>query len=357
MAITLANALLARGRRVDILVGTAEGPYRDLVASSVRVIDLKRRRVSRCLAGLVRYLRKERPAMLISVMSEANVVACVARLLAGGTTRLVVTEHNNLTLDLADSGFRATLFKQVLRLTYPIAHSIVGVSKGVSDDLEQALRLRRGTVRTIYNPIVDGAAPVTRSPKAPGAGTPLIVAAGRLKKQKDYPTLLRAFAMLRQRRDAELAILGEGPLRGELEHLCDMLGIAEHVRLPGFSDDVAQWMARADLFVLSSAWEGFGNVIVEAMACGTPIVATDCPSGPAEILEDGKWGRLVPVGDAAALAAAMAASLDDSSPPDVMARAAAFSVDRAVDAYLTLLDPVAASDRGELRPAASSPVA
>jgi glycosyltransferase involved in cell wall biosynthesis len=170
----------------------------------------------------------------------------------------------------------------------------------------------------------------------PGA-PPVILAVGRLTLQKDFPTLIRAFARLRARRSARLVILGEGELRDELEALVAELGLTADVALPGFVDNPFSWMRGSALFVLSSAWEGFGNVLVEAMACGTPVVSTDCPSGPAEILENGKWGRLAAVGDAEALARAIAEALDDPNPPDVRARAAFFSVERSVDAYLAIL--------------------
>jgi glycosyltransferase involved in cell wall biosynthesis len=166
------------------------------------------------------------------------------------------------------------------------------------------------------------------------------VAIGSLKSQKDYPTLLKAFVLLRDRRPARLLILGEGPERPALERLIGELGLVDRVRLAGYVADPYPYLEMADLFVLSSAWEGLGNVIIEALVCGTPVVATDCRSGPAEILENGRYGRLVPVSDPESLAAAMAASLTETPDRDVLrARGAEFSVERAADQYLELLDP------------------
>jgi glycosyltransferase involved in cell wall biosynthesis len=168
----------------------------------------------------------------------------------------------------------------------------------------------------------------------------VFLAAGRLVPQKDHRTLIDAFAALRARMPARLVILGEGPERPALEALIRRWGIEDDVALPGFDLYPAAYMARADVFVLSSRWEGLANVIVEAMACGTPVVSTDCPSGPAELLEGGRFGPVVPVGDAPALAAAMEQAFRDPVPPDVLKRRASeFSLDRSVDAYLTVLRP------------------
>jgi glycosyltransferase involved in cell wall biosynthesis len=168
---------------------------------------------------------------------------------------------------------------------------------------------------------------------------PVILGVGRLTVQKDFPTLIRAFARVRQKRNARLLILGEGELRSELNALVAELGLQADVALPGFVENPFVFMRHASLFVLSSAWEGFGNVLVEAMACGMPVVSTDCPSGPAEILQNGKWGRLVPVGDVQALSEALLATLEESTHPDVAARAAECSVDRAVEGYLRVRLP------------------
>jgi glycosyltransferase involved in cell wall biosynthesis len=199
-------------------------------------------------------------------------------------------------------------------------------------------------VRVIYNPIVTdellamSRAPVDHPWCAAGA-PPVILAVGRLTEQKDFPNLIRAYARLRQRRSVRLVILGEGEARGELEDLIARLGLAEDVYLPGFVDNPFAWMRQARLFALSSRWEGLPSVLIQAMACGAQVVSTDCPSGPAEILEDGRWGRLVPVGDPEALAAAMDAALDDDE--DIRAaveiRARAFAVEPSVRGYLGVM--------------------
>ncbi|MDP1731600.1 MAG: glycosyltransferase [Devosia sp.] len=343
--VTLANAFAARGGSVDLVLVKADGIFLRDVSPEVHIVDLDAHGVIHCLPGLVRYLRRKRPHVLLSALKHANVAAIVARLLVGGTTRLAVSEHSTLSAaqaSLSKATLRGKLLPLLMRFTYRHADAVIAVSSGVADDLSRAIALPRERVRVIFNPIL---ADSLRSLSAEGLGpgidfggdVPLILAAGRLVPPKDFGTLLRAFARLLEKRSARLMILGEGPLRAELEALVDELNLGANVSMPGFASNPYALMRRANLFVLSSIYEGFGNVLVEAMAVGTPVVSTDCPSGPAEILENGKWGRLVPVGDVEGLARAMDDALDDPNPPDVASRAADFGVDRAVDDYLEVL--------------------
>src|SRR4051794_39910981 len=234
-----------------------------------------------------------------------------------------------------------------MRRAYGQADAVVAVSDGVADALARVTGLPRGRIRTVHNPVVGpelealSREPVAHPWLAPGE-PPVVLSAARLTEQKDLPTLLRAFARLRAGRTARLLILGDLPTPertaariGELRGLAERLGVGADVDLPGYVANPYAYMARARLFVLSSAWEGFGNVLVEAMACGCPVVSTDCPSGPAEILDGGRYGPLVPVGDDAALAAAMGRVLAASPDPATLrARAAEFTVERATDDYL-----------------------
>ncbi len=345
--VMLANGFAERGLAVDLVLARVEGPCLADVGPRVRVVDLGGRRVAASLPALVRYLRHERPQALLSALNHANVVAVAARVLACSRTRLVVSEHNNLSVAAqAQHSIAARVVLAAMRWTYRRAEGVVAVSRGVADDLARWAALPRPRIDVIYNPVVTpalaarAALPPSHAWFADG-GAPIVVAVGRLTAQKDFVTLLRAFARLRAERPCRLAILGEGDERAVLAALVAELGLQDSVTLPGFVDNPHAWMRHAALFVLSSAWEGLGNALIEAMACGTPVVSTDCPSGPAEILEGGRWGRLVPVGDATALARAMVATLDDVERPDVAARAAAFGVDRAVDAYLRVLGATA----------------
>ena len=237
-----------------------------------------------------------------------------------------------------------------MRRGYAAADAVVAVSDGVADDLAALAQLPRGRVRTIHNPVVGPdlarlAAETVEHPWFRAGGPPVVLSVGRLTVQKDHPTLLRAFARLRATRPARLVLLG-GAARPErtaewlagLRGLAASLGVAGDVDLPGFVANPYPYMARSALFVLSSAWEGFANVLVEAMACGCPVVSTDCPSGPAEILDRGRYGPLVPVGDAEGLAGAMARVLDGQpDPAGPGRRAGKFTVGRAADAYLEVL--------------------
>ena len=203
--------------------------------------------------------------------------------------------------------------------------------------------MTRERVHVVYNPVVTEE--MERKSREPvdhpwigGDGPPVILAVGRLDAQKDFPTLLAAFARLLTRRPARLIVLGEGKKRPHLLSLARRLGVAEHVDFPGFADNPYAFMARASLFVLSSRREGLPTVLIEAMACGCPVVSTDCPYGPREILEDGRHGPLAPVGDAEALAAAMARTLDAPPRPEALReRASFFNVARAINRYEELL--------------------
>jgi len=231
----------------------------------------------------------------------------------------------------------------LLRWLYPQADAIVAISHGVADDLVTRVGVRRDRITVIHNPVdIAGAGALAAEPLdhpwfAPGE-PPVVLAAGRLVAQKDFFTMLDAFARVRARRPVRLVVLGDGPLRAALRTRAETLGVAADAAFPGFAANPFRFMARAGVFALSSRWEGFGVVLVEALACGCPVVSTDCPSGPAEILEHGRWGALVPVGDPARLAEALAAALDDPEDADARRRRAAdFAPERALPAYAQVL--------------------
>ncbi|WKT82986.1 MULTISPECIES: glycosyltransferase [unclassified Thermosynechococcus] len=345
--VTLANGFAARGYAVDLVLASAVGPYLKDVAPAVRVVDLRAGRVIKALWPLVRYLRRERPHAMLSAMNHANVVAILARRLAAARTRLVVSERTTISVEVARArGLAARAVYALVPRLYPKADGIVAVSRDAARDLERFARLPSGTVRAIYNPFdLERIAQLAQEPVPhpwlqPGQ-VPVVVAIGRLTEEKNFTALLQAFAQLRARKEARLLILGEGELREELEQLSHALGLGpDALQMPGFVANPFAYLARAALFVLSSRWEGLPGVLIEAMACGTPVVSTDCPSGPREILEDGRWGRLVPVGDVAALARAMEEVLSTPKDrlPDVRQRARDFDQARAIDAYLEAMN-------------------
>jgi glycosyltransferase involved in cell wall biosynthesis len=340
--LTLAQVFIRRGMAVDLVLSRAAGAYASDIPEGVRVIDLGCRRVLTSLPRLVRYLRSERPAVLLTTMSHANVVGLWARRLAGVPTRVVVREANTLSVSTDQGKGRNRFMPLLVRRYYPWADGIIAVSNGVAEDLLELTGLPRSKVRVLPNPVVTPelavrAAEPLDDPWFGDGAPPVILGVGRLDPQKDFPTLMRAFAAVRSKREARLLILGEGKERSHLESLARELGIAADVRLPGFVSNPFSYMARAAVFVLSSAWEGMPGVLIQAMACGAPIVATDCESGPREALAGGKFGRLVPVGDQGALAAAILATIDAPRPSLPAEALEPYTHEGAAERYLHLI--------------------
>jgi len=349
-ALKLAEGLAQRGFDVDLVLASAQGSRLTEISPDVRLVDLKARRVLTSLPGLARYLRRERPYAVASVLNHANVVALWARKLARYPGRVVVIEQNTLSVKAAHAVSRRTrMMPRLVRRFYPWADYVVGVSGGVVDDLNQIAKLDPEKVRVIFNPIVtDDLEEKARAPVDHpwfGDGSSVFVAAGRLQPQKDFPTLLYAFAKLRSSRSARLLVLGEGPERENLEALIEKLGIGMDVQLLGAKSNPYAYMARSAAFVLSSRWEGLPTVLVEALKCGVPVIATDCPSGSREILADGRYGELVPVGDVGALALAMEAAIDGrvARAPDESWRP--YELQAVVDEFLELMIERDSSDQ------------
>jgi glycosyltransferase involved in cell wall biosynthesis len=336
--LTVASGLV-RDVSVDIVVAQKEGPYLTQVPAGVRIVDLAAHRVIAGIPALCGYLRRERPYAMLSALTHVNVVAVWTRVLARVATRLVISEHTTAT---ASAEHAASMRERVLpafaRLSYGKADAIVAVSAGAAADLAALTGLDPSRITVIHNPVVTPAVLALASrplehPWFRQGQPPVILGAGRLTASKDFQTLIRAFALVRSQRDARLVILGEGEERAMLQRLVRELGIERDCMLPGFVDNPYQYMRHAAVFVLSSRWEGFGNVLAEAMACGCPVVSTDCPNGPREILEDGRYGRLVPVRDADALARAIHATLEQRPDADSVERAMAFGLDTALEKY------------------------
>ncbi len=346
VAVTLANGFATRGVVVDLVLVSTSGPYLKDVSDAVRVVDLRAGRVVKALWPLIAYWRREQPVATLSFMSHANVLAVLAHRLAGRPGRLVISERNHISSEaLRGCGLQARLVFALVPWTYWLADEVTAVSNLAARDLEQFARLPAGRVRTIYNPF-DLARIGRLSQESPPhywlqlGQPPVVLGIGRLTEQKDFSCLLRAFAEVLKVKRARLLILGEGELRGELEELAQTLGLGpDAVQMPGFVANPYAYVARSGVFVLSSRWEGLPGVLIEAMACGAPVVSTDCPSGPREILEGGRWGKLVPVDDIKALAHAITSVLSTqrSQLPDVRRRAAYFREESAVGAYLDSL--------------------
>ena len=384
MTLLLASSFLKRGHSVDLLLRDLVCDFPTMVPDGVRLFFLSRGRDSECQSDIGRlpvkprslipatppgrlrfprlalarsvhrrqlpllassslprwavttaaYVGSELPHALLAMLTPAVVTAALAVSSTHHRPRVVGALHNAI---VSSREYRRAC------QSYPFVDAAVGVSAGVCSELNKLPGIRRNRIHTVYNPVVS--ADLLEMSQAPVGdlwleepGPPVVVAIGRLHKQKDFSTLLAAFSLLLGKRSARLIVLGSGPLRADLESLAHELRIGKHVKFPGFVENPYAFLSRASLFVLSSRYEGLSNVLIEAMACGCPVVSTSCKFGPDEILEGGRWGRLVPVGDPEALAVAMLHTL--AMPPrrdTLRERARFFSVDNAVRHYEELL--------------------
>jgi glycosyltransferase involved in cell wall biosynthesis len=352
MLVNLLHGFVALGREVDLLTIRAASPYLDDLPPGVQHIDLGTRHSLTAVGALARRLRSEPPAVLLAAKDRAGRAAVRARRRAGSATPIVMRLGTNLAAALSGrQPLQRWLRVTAVRRGWRHIDHIVAVSAGVAADTAAIADYPGGRISVIHNPVITAALRARAAEPCPHpwlaaeaqAAAPVILGAGRLERQKDFPTLLRAFAALRAERPARLVILGEGAWREELTALAAKLGVAAEVDLPGFASNPYPYLANARVFALSSAWEGSPNVLTEAMALGTPVVATDCPSGPREILADGRYGPLVPVGDAPALAAGLATALAAPVAPEALRGAVRdYDVMRSAERYLALLDRVAA---------------
>lgn len=342
----LAQGLCSRGYQIDLVLSKAEGPYLKELPEQVRLIDLNSKRVLNSLFPLVRYLRKERPVAMVSSLDYVNIIAIWARWLSDIKCRLVINEQNTLSkAALGAKKWRNRFTPWLAKHFYPRADEIVACAEDVKEDLEQVLQGKANQIEVIFNSVVREMVLAKASQPAPHPWfqpgmPPVVLAVGRLSEQKDYPTLIKAFAILRKQRPVRLMILGEGHLHAELKQQVEDLQLQEDVSLPGFADNPFACMNQAELFVMSSRWEGMPLVMIEALCCGVPVVSTDCPSGPREILHKPEYGTLVPMNDPEKLAQTMADKLSQprKSPPE--ASWAQYEINHVVDRYLDLLFPV-----------------
>jgi glycosyltransferase involved in cell wall biosynthesis len=340
--LNLAKGIIARGYLVDLVLARAEGPFLNELPDSVRLIDLKASRVFFSTPALVRYLRHERPVALLSIL-YSNIIAVWARRLAGIPPRVILGEHNTLSSVVnGEGGFRWRLFPSLARWFYPWADGIVAVSTGVANDLAQLTNIPLDRIQVIYNPIVtselfEKSKSAIEHPWFTSGEPPVLLAVGRLTTQKGFDVLIQAFAEVTKNHRARLLILGEGEERLPLEALIREFGLGQDVSMPGFVPNPYPYMAHAAGFVLSSRWEGLPTVLVEAMSLGAPIISTDCPSGPREILLDGKYGQMVPVDDPSALAAAISTTLTSNVQRPSKESWEPFTLEKVVDKYINIL--------------------
>lgn len=343
VCLDLAREFVRQGHQVEFVLMQAVGDFLPQAQSEFAVVDLQTRRTRAVPLALARYLRRRKPQVLIANMWALTSAAVLGRALSGQKTQLLLVEHNTLSRQFRTWGrLHNAMMAVSMRLTYPRADWVAAVSEGAARDTACLAGLGVDRVTVLHNPIPARPNPL---PEAQGLADALwacpagqrILTVGSFKEQKNQPLLLRAFAAL-PRPEARLMLLGQGSGEAALRQLAGELGIADRVIFAGFHADPSPFYATADLFALSSDYEGFGNVIVEALSFGLPVVSTDCPSGPAEILENGRWGQLVPVGDEQALTAALDAGLRQPADRDALHRRAAdFAPEIAALRYLQLM--------------------
>jgi len=379
--LNLASGFMKLGHPVDILVCKMEGVLCNSIPAGVNLVPLKasspnlgflcamradpagfraiagmfiKRKSFRFIPPIAVHLKASRPAALVSALPKSNINAVLAKFYSGTSTRVVIGAHINMSTQDAEcysSGKSKLRYMQpLMQRCYRRADAVVAVSKGVAEDITKYLGLDLDHVTTIYNPIetkqIETLSHESLNHPWFDAGTvPVILGVGRFVAQKDFPLMLRAFAKIREKRQVRLVLLGGDESSAEqhehkqvLSRLAVQLGVQEDFDMPGYKVKPYPFLRRASVFVLSSRYEGFGNVLVEALLCGCPVVSTNCPSGPAEILSDGKYGMLVPVGDEGKLADAICETLDNPKNKSVMrARGEEFSIENAVERYRKVL--------------------
>lgn len=337
--IVVANKMAERGYDVDMVLAKKTGPFLEEIAPEVNLVDLGVDRIFKSFMPFSRYIKRVKPAVVISPLVGTDVIALASKIAFRWKSRLYISVQNAPVSGATGAALERN-WPRIIKAMYRFADKITAISAGVGHEVEALMGLKPRAVEIINNPVaVDQVAKrMVEAPAHPwlaDKSEPVVIAVGRLTEQKDFPCLLQAFAKLRAQRAVRLVILGEGPDRAKLEALAADLGVQDSVSMPGFDRNPFAAMHAADVFILSSRWEGFANVVAEALACGTKVVSTDCPSGPAEILDNGAFGTLVPVGDADAMAVALADALDAPIERErLIERSRQFSADIICDRYL-----------------------
>lgn len=340
VALNLSMALADLGNRVDLVAANATGSFAKQVGDTLNLVDLKSPRISRSVRALRTYIQEEKPVAVIAHLSRSNIVLLLALVGLANPPKAILVEH---ATPHPPKGLKDFVLQRLMRLLYHRADAVVAASEGNARDIEKLTGLPPQSVCRIYNPIVsDGIRVLAReAPEHPWTqdnDIPLLVTLGRLSKEKDHDTLIRALALLSSRRPCRLLIMGPGPLKEPLQALIEELGLESTVELAGFVDNPYAILGSASLFVLSSWTEALPTALIEALACGTQVVSTDCKQGPREILMDGALGPLAPVGDPEGLAKAIEFALDNPVPREkLLDRSDDFTFAKSAGSYLELI--------------------
>lgn len=341
MMVKIANELHQRNHELRLILVEANGPFKSLVETGIQTAEIGGSNILQIQYNLWEWLQKQDTDVLLSTMEVPNIVSIIAAKFLNSIP--VVLRSANIN-SMKERQGKYRLLPMLKSVSYPYADDIITISDGVACDLAQIKRVNKSSMMTtIYNPAYDS--DIQAKAEEPVSiewmtndEKNVAIGVGSMKRQKDFMTLIRAVQRVNQEDELYLVILGDGELQDELKSLAENLGISDRVSFPGFVDNPYAYMAKSDVFILSSAWEGFGNVIVEAMACGTPIVSTDCPGAPSEILNNGEYGPLVPVGDDEAMAKAIKTVLTEPIESSVLqSRAKDFAIEPIVDQYEDVL--------------------
>jgi glycosyltransferase involved in cell wall biosynthesis len=361
--IDLANVLVERDFDVDLIVFSATGHYSNQLDPRIRIVSLNARRITFSLFPLMRYLRESQPGTLLALNEHIHLLAISAKFLAGVSTRVVLRMGTMLShISATRHNLRDGLIAPLSRLLYPFADAVIAVSQGVAHDVITHYGVSREVVTVIYNPknvteILEKASQLVIHPWfTEPRDIPIIVAVGRFRVQKGFADLIEAFAVLQRDVDSRLLIVGEGREQPILENLILKLGIKDKVSFVGYQENPHAYVARADVFAMTSLWEGLPNSLIEALICGKPVVVTDCDSGPREILAPAtnpllrissgiEWtpcGALVPVGSCSEITLALRMLLTDNALRSASTRAATerggdFAAAPIIEQYLQVL--------------------
>jgi glycosyltransferase involved in cell wall biosynthesis len=344
MIANLCHGMLEAGTRVDLVLARAAGSHVRSIPRGARLFKLGTKHTHSALPGLVSYLRREKPSAILAAKDRAIKTAVLARFFARSDAPLFGRIGTTVSAALEGrSRLRKGIWFFSMRMFFRFTDGIIAVSDGVARDVMEITTLPADRVRVIRNPAVTQELSVLAQEPSPHhwfkePGIPVITGMGRLTGQKDFSTLIKAFAGVRRNRRCRLIILGEGAQRSVLEALAQELGVEDDIAMPGFVQNPYPYIAMSSLFVLSSRWEGSPNALTEALALGVPVVSTDCASGPREILKNGEYGYLVPVGDAERLGSSMERTLSSPLAPDLLKRAVdGYTVEEATRSYLRVL--------------------
>jgi len=341
--VTLAPAFIEAGYDLTFVLNRITGVYVDQLPKGVKLYELGADRITSCFWPMVNYLKHEKPDILLSNLGHNNILAIAAGLYARTSTKIIASHHGVLSIECKTTDkwqYKVLPFLSRRLLRYAAAN--VTVSSGAADDLAEFTGLNRNSIRVIYNPVnLENFEQRSNEPIEhewlTNKAFPVLISVGRLSEHKNFSLLLSAFKIVLESMKARLIILGEGQLLNDLQNQAISLNISEYVNFVGFKPNPLPYMKNSDVMVLSSIFEGFGNVLIEALACGTPIVSTDCPYGPSEILDNGKYGTLVALNDPEEMADAIIKTLKTPQPKDVLIkRGREFSVTQTVNKYLDL---------------------